>query len=408
MRGGIGSIVGCPAHFSTALGGRGAGRAGSAPSILSSTLSGATSCLASATSCSTLLFTPKWVAMADVSIASFEISCSANKLICKSRSARLSAAAAIRFCVISTKVDELRCRRLDRMARYRTELAEWANGTSAGPPNLKSGLMFEIQHSSVGRSSIMKNRLLESLPASEQAWVASFFLDRTFEKGSVLQEAGQPVDQVYFPKSGLVTLLGVLPGGAQIDTAIVGSEGAIGAAVGIGMQKAFGRAVVQIPGRFAQISAVRFAEWASRSKAVRDMILRYNEELIAHIQHSVVCTAVHDSQARLCRWLLQAGDRVDNETLSLTQERLSGILGLQRTTITLICHKLQTEGILRVRRGRIDILNIAALRAKACECYDVMHSLTGDAAHEPLQVPQMPGISLAVVQDGPGERAPIS
>jgi len=130
----------------------------------------------------------------------------------------------------------------------------------------------------------MKNRLLESLPSSEQAWMASFFLDRTFEKGSVLQEAGQPVDQVYFPRSGLVTLLGVLPGGAQIDTAMVGPEGAIGAAAGIGMQKAFGRAMVQIPGRFAQISAVRLAEWASRSKAVRDMILRYNEELIAQIQ----------------------------------------------------------------------------------------------------------------------------
>ena len=250
----------------------------------------------------------------------------------------------------------------------------------------------------------MKNRLLESLPASEQAWVASFFLDRTFEKGSVLQEAGQPVDQVYFPKSGLVTLLGDLPAGVQIDTAIVGSEGALG----IGMQKAFGRAVVQIPGRFAQISAVRLAEWAGRSKAVRDMILRYNEELIAQIQHSVVCTAVHDSQGRLCRWLLQARDRVGSDTVSLTQECLSSMLGLQRTTITLICHKLQTEGILSVRRGRIEILDIAALRAKACVCYDVMHALSEDPAEEPLlKTAELPGIGLPVVQDGPLETAPI-
>jgi len=254
----------------------------------------------------------------------------------------------------------------------------------------------------------MKNRLLESLPSSEQAWVASFFLDRTFEKGSVLQEPGHAVEHVYFPKSGLVTLLGVLPGGAQIDTAMVGPEGAVGVAAGMGMRKPFGRAVVQIAGRFAQISAVRFAEWAGRSQAVRDMILRYNEDLLTQIQHSVVCTAVHDSQERVCRWLLQASDRVGGDALLLTQECLSGLLGLQRTTITLICHKLQTEGILRVRRGRIEILNIAALRAKACECYDVMHSLTGDASHEPLQVPQMSGINLAPVQDGPGERAPIS
>jgi CRP-like cAMP-binding protein len=254
----------------------------------------------------------------------------------------------------------------------------------------------------------MKNRLLESLPSSEQAWVASFLLDRTFEKGSVLQEAGQPVDQVYFPRSGLVTLLGVLPGGAQIDTAMVGPEGAIGAAAGIGMQKAFGRAMVQIPGRFAQISAARLAEWASRSKAVRDMILRYNEELIAQIQHSVVCTAVHDSQGRFCRWLLQARDRVGSETLSLTQECLSSMLGLQRTTITLICHKLQTEGILRVRRGRIEIFDIAALRAKACVCYDVMHTLSANSGYEPLlKASALPDINVAVVQDGPLERAPV-
>jgi CRP-like cAMP-binding protein len=255
----------------------------------------------------------------------------------------------------------------------------------------------------------MNNQLLESLPSSEQAWVASFFLDRTFEKGSVLQEPDQPVEQVYFPKSGLVTLLGVLPGGAQIDTAMVGPEGAVGAAAGIGMQKPFGRAVVQISGRFAQISAARFAEWAGRSAAVRDMILRYNEGLIAQIQHSVVCTAIHDSQGRLCRWLLQAQHRVGGDTLPLTQECLSGILGLQRTTITLICHKLQIEGILRVRRGRIEVLNIAALRAKACECYQVMNSLTGGAADEPrLRVPQLTGISLAVGQDGLGERATAS
>jgi hypothetical protein len=137
------------------------------------------------------------------------------------------------------------------------------------------------------------------------------------------------------------------------------------------------------------------------------MILRYNEGLIAQIQHSVVCTAIHDSQGRLCRWLLQAQDRVDGDILPLTQECLSGILGLQRTTITLICHKLQTEGILRVRRGRIEILDIAALRAKACECYDVMTSLTENTSDEPqLNLSQLTG-KLSPVQDGIGERAAV-
>jgi len=98
---------------------------------------------------------------------------------------------------------------------------------------------------------------------------------------------------------------------------------------------------------------------------------------------------------------------VDGDIVPLTQECLSGILGLQRTTITLICHKLQTEGILRVRRGRIEILDIAALGAKACECYDVMSSLTENTSDEPqLNLSQLIG-KLSPVQNGIGERAAV-
>ena len=110
--------------------------------------------------------------------------------------------------------------------------------------------------------------------------------------------------------------------------------------------------------------------------AVRDMIVRYTDVLLAQVHQSVACNAVHHVEERLCRWLMQAHDRIDGDTLPLTQESLSGMLGVQRTTITAICRMLQAEDILDVRRGRIHVRDFAALQAKACACYGVVRSLT--------------------------------
>src|SRR5262249_7396576 len=139
------------------------------------------------------------------------------------------------------------------------------------------------------------------------------------------------------------------------------------------------RAVVQLPGHAAQVSTARLAEAAEQSKGLRDMIARYADILLAQVQQSVVCNTVHHVQARLCRWLMHGHDRVDGDTLPLTQEFLSGLLGVQRTTVTAICHLLQQEKIIDVRRGRIHIRNAVELERKACPCYGVVRSLNEPA-----------------------------
>ena len=235
----------------------------------------------------------------------------------------------------------------------------------------------------LGVGAIGRNRLLAALPPADFAILAPHLTETTLERGSVLAEVGQPIKRVVFPHGGLVSLLGVLPEGHAVDTAMIGREGAIGLSAGLGSQAAVSRAVVQLPGGAAQIAPARLAEAATQSKAVRDMIVRYGDALLAQVQQSVVCNTVHHVQERLCRWLVQAHDRIEGDTIPLTQEFLSGLLGVQRTTVTAICRMLQAEGIIDVRRGRILVRNVGALSRKSCGCYAVVRRLTDQAARSP-------------------------
>jgi CRP-like cAMP-binding protein len=221
----------------------------------------------------------------------------------------------------------------------------------------------------LGFGAIGRNRLLAGLPPAEFDLLAPHITEATLDKGSVLQEPGQAIARVYFPHSGLVSLLGMLPEGHAVDTASIGREGAIGLTAGLGAQTAFSQAVVQLPVRAAHISAPRFAEVAARSKPLRDMIVRYNDVLLAQVQQLVACNTVHHVQERLCRWLLNARDRIGGDTVPLTQEFLADVLGVQRTTVTMIARMLQAQGIIQVRRGRIQIRDLMALERKACACY---------------------------------------
>lgn len=228
----------------------------------------------------------------------------------------------------------------------------------------------------IGIGTVGRNRLLADLPPADFALLAPHLVEATLDRGTVLQEPGQPIRRVYFPHGGVVSLLGILPEGHAVDAATIGREGAIGLMAGLGSQLAVSRAIVQLPGRAVQISPARLAEVAADSKAVRDMIVRYGDVLLAQVQQSVVCNTVHHVQDRLCRWLLHAHDRIEGDTVALTQEFFSGLLGVQRTTVTAICRVLQSEGVLDVRRGRILIRDIGALERKACSCYRIVRRLT--------------------------------
>jgi CRP-like cAMP-binding protein len=215
------------------------------------------------------------------------------------------------------------------------------------------------------------NRLLAALPDDALALLEPDLRQLTLPQGVVCYGAGEPIDQVYFPHTGMISQLVTTGDGDMVETASIGREGGVGLQCGFGPRLSFTRALVQIPGKFSTISAARFEYAVSRNAALRDLILRYTETLWAEAQQNVACNAIHDGSSRLCRWLLQCADRIGSDQLLLTQEFLAEMLGVRRTTVTLLAQELQKRGILRYSRGRITILDRATLETCACECYGV-------------------------------------
>ncbi len=213
------------------------------------------------------------------------------------------------------------------------------------------------------------NRLLGRLPDDAFALIEADLRHLSLPQGHVCFAAGDPIDQVYFPQSGLISLLVVTGAGDMVETSLIGREGAAGLQAGYGPRQSLTRGVVQIGGKFSIISAARFEQATSRSVALRTTISRYIELQWAEAQQIATCNAIHDGASRLCRWLLQSADRIGSDHLLLTQELLSDMLGVRRTTITLLAQELQKSGLIRYRRGRISILDRAALERRACECY---------------------------------------
>jgi CRP-like cAMP-binding protein len=220
------------------------------------------------------------------------------------------------------------------------------------------------------------NRFLSALPAPDLALLASHLRAVPLDRGAMLHDAGDEIEHVYFPHSGMVSLVAVLQSGATVETATVGRGGVIGVTAGLGSRAAFGRAIVQLPGVAARIPRAQFHAAAKDSNTIRELVVGYNDLLISQIQQSVACNALHMLEARLCRWLLQTHDCVEGDTIPLTQEFLGQMLGVRRTTVTVAARLLQSAGMIRYRRGLVHVVDRPALEEIACECYAVVKQHT--------------------------------
>jgi CRP-like cAMP-binding protein len=214
-----------------------------------------------------------------------------------------------------------------------------------------------------------QNRLLAVLDADNLELVASKLAPVILEKGALLYDPGDLVDAIYFPDDCVISLMTLMESGAAIESAAIGREGALGLMAAVSPRQSLTRAIVQVPGRARRISAAHLHRAWEQSAQIRDLIDRHNQALFAHAIHSVACNALHSVEARFCRWLLSCHDRIDTSTVSLTQEFLADMLGVQRTTVTVVARALQAAGLIRYRRGVVDILDRAGLEAIACECY---------------------------------------
>ena len=196
------------------------------------------------------------------------------------------------------------------------------------------------------------------------------------ELGAVLHLPESRIEHVYFPISGMISIVVVMCTGEQIETAIVGREGVAGASIAMLGSRSFGQAVVQIQGRALRVSGRNFMAFYNSSISFHSAINKYQGFLLAQTQQSVGCHAVHSVNERLCRWILQSRDVLHSDSIKLTQEFLSHMLGVQRNSVGACAQNLQKAGLIKYSRGTIKILDGDALEQQACECYRAIRRLT--------------------------------
>ena len=213
------------------------------------------------------------------------------------------------------------------------------------------------------------NLLLASLPTGEFAAVKVHLKPLDFVFGRVVAKAGSKVERVYFPHSGVISLVVELSIGEMIETAMVGRDGVVNATAALDGKISLNKGIVQVAGAGSVVDVEQIRRLADRLKTFRALIIRHEQVLFAQSQQSAACNASHSVENRMCRWLLRMRDLAGSDDLTLTQEFLAQMLGVQRPSVSVVANTLQKAGLIRYRRGHIRLLDVEGLRQGACECY---------------------------------------
>jgi CRP-like cAMP-binding protein len=216
------------------------------------------------------------------------------------------------------------------------------------------------------------NAILTSLSASDQAALRPHLKATHLQQKTVLFEAGDLINTVYFPINAVVSLVVTLATGEMTEAAMVGKDGAIGIASALDGKVSMSRAIVQLGGDAMVCDPGAFKGAALQSEALLAKIMRHEQALFAQAQQSTACMANHEVDSRLCRWLLRARDLSGSDHLPFTQEFLAEMLGVRRTSVTTVARTLQEAGMIKYTRGKIQILDVEGLRESACECYETV------------------------------------
>ena len=213
------------------------------------------------------------------------------------------------------------------------------------------------------------NRLLAALPRKEYNRLLPYWELVPMDFKQVLYVSGKPIEYVYFPNSGIISLLIIMSDRIAAEVGMVGNEGIAGISVFLGIDTTSIKAIVQIPGDAMRMRASDF-QAELLDGALHNLLQRYTQTLIDQISQSVACNRHHSVEERCCRWLLMCHDRAKSDQFPITHEFLSHMLGVRRASVTVVAGMLQKAGLISYSRGRMTILNRPGLEEVSCECYE--------------------------------------
>ncbi len=232
--------------------------------------------------------------------------------------------------------------------------------------------MEKILPRSGSASTPRQNQVLAALPAEDFARLRPHLELVPLPLGWAIYESGTEQSYEYFLTTSIVSMLSVMKCGASAEIAIVGREGVLGFDLFLGGETTSGRAVVQSAGFAYRLRRSLLQAEFARGGPLQHLLLRYTQALITQMSQTAVCNRHHGVDQQLCRWLLLSLDRLPSSELTMTQELIENMLGVRREGVTAAAGKLQAEGLIHYRRGRITVLDRAKLEARVCECYAVV------------------------------------
>lgn len=219
------------------------------------------------------------------------------------------------------------------------------------------------------------NRLLAALPKEEYQRLLPNFSRIALPFKEIIYNPGDVIRDVYFPESGIISLLSAVEKHSTLEVGIIGNEGMIGLPVFMGVGKSATQALVQGEGFALKMKTANFlAECRSGSSALPRILQRFTHSLMTQISQSAVCNRFHAIEERLARWLLMTSDRMKAAEFRITQEFLSNMLGVRREAVTLSAQKLQQRKLISYSRGLVKILDRKTLESDACACYALIRN----------------------------------
>jgi CRP-like cAMP-binding protein len=217
-----------------------------------------------------------------------------------------------------------------------------------------------------------RNRLLLALPSRNLKRLMPELEHIRCGRGQVLMDADSSLDHIFFPDSGVVSVVAVYADGSVIEMATIGREGCSSVQAVFGAKSSSVRLLVQIPGSAAKMSRAAFTRAMGSMPSFRGLMYAYVQAFLEQVMVSVACNGAHSLKQRLARWLLMMRDRGDEDTLPITQSLLAEMLGVQRPSITNAARELERAGLIERGRRQVTILDRKGLTKASCECYQLV------------------------------------
>ncbi len=212
-------------------------------------------------------------------------------------------------------------------------------------------------------------RILACLPHEEFECILPDLKSVRLKFRTSLHEPGDKMPYVYFPNTGVISMLTVLENGDAVELATVGNEGMTDISVFLGLEESSARLIVQVPGTAMRMESDLFCEHVERIPILRTLLGYYAMSLFALVAQSAACNRMHPIVERCARWLLMTHDRVDETVFPMTHDFLAEMLGVRRPSVSVAAEALKASGLITYHRGKVTILDRPGLEAASCECY---------------------------------------